>query len=255
MTDRLFHQFPTATETAARGRANAQAQAALFDAALDEPVVPDCHVCGAVGPCSCEAEGSAPRPWSSPMPDRTTHLLARDEETGNWRCCSCPPGSICPLPALHAADAAFRAQRRWSPEAEKLAAEAGEMVGTFLWPEAGISDEDRRRFALSVEADPRSPLWELAVAIRSAHTPWVPALEDCGRGVQEMWLRAAKAALDLLRQEPSRCTGLAATWCPVHGDCTCPSYGLGGDPEERDLDDPTCPLHSASSTHAKGEVG
>lgn len=44
---------------------------------------------------------------------------------------------------------------------------------------------------------------------------------------------------------------LAAAWCPVHGDCTCPVYGLGVDvdPEERHLDAPTCPLHSPTSTH------
>lgn len=53
------------------------------------------------------------------------------------------------------------------------------------------------------------------------------------------------------RQPVQTCTGLAAAWCPVHGDCTCPVYGLGVDvdPEERHLDAPTCPLHSPTSTH------
>jgi hypothetical protein len=43
------------------------------------------------------------------------------------------------------------------------------------------------------------------------------------------------------------CTGLAATWCPNHGDCSCPPKENG----ERDLDDPGCPLHSESSDHAE----
>lgn len=45
-----------------------------------------------------------------------------------------------------------------------------------------------------------------------------------------------------------RCTGVAASWCPVHGDCTCP------EPEtptaSKSFDDPSCPLHSSSSSHA-----
>lgn len=40
------------------------------------------------------------------------------------------------------------------------------------------------------------------------------------------------------------CTGVAATWCPIHGDCACPERAPG--------DHPQCPLHSASSTHAYG---
>lgn len=49
------------------------------------------------------------------------------------------------------------------------------------------------------------------------------------------------------RQRDS-CTGLAATWCPIHGDCTCPRRddgevefsGLGG-----------CPLHDVNSQHGE----
>lgn len=51
------------------------------------------------------------------------------------------------------------------------------------------------------------------------------------------------------------CTGVTATWCPVHGDCACPDdhdptdagYGI------KDLDDPSCPLHSFKSNHADDE--
>lgn len=56
------------------------------------------------------------------------------------------------------------------------------------------------------------------------------------------------------------CTGLTATWCPLHGDCTCPElYPSGPDgqgdrsqePEGRTLSDPTCPLHGLTSDHAE----
>lgn len=46
---------------------------------------------------------------------------------------------------------------------------------------------------------------------------------------------------------PSHCTGLSARWCPIHGDCTCEA-----DDWSKDLDSPTCPLHSSASTHAEG---
>lgn len=51
------------------------------------------------------------------------------------------------------------------------------------------------------------------------------------------------------REEP--CTGLAASWCPNCGDCTCPVVveedGTTGWPDARD--DPACGLHGAASTH------
>ena len=46
------------------------------------------------------------------------------------------------------------------------------------------------------------------------------------------------------------CTGIAATWCPVHGDCTCPH--CDDNPyADRTLTDESCPLHSSSSTHGE----
>jgi uncharacterized protein (TIGR02996 family) len=38
------------------------------------------------------------------------------------------------------------------------------------------------------------------------------------------------------------CTGIAATWCPNCGECSCPN-------REESMDDPGCPLHSADSPH------
>lgn len=51
----------------------------------------------------------------------------------------------------------------------------------------------------------------------------------------------------------SQCTGVAAQWCPVHGSCTCPERypdATGALSGERDMNDPGCPLHAPTSTHA-----
>lgn len=57
----------------------------------------------------------------------------------------------------------------------------------------------------------------------------------------------APAAKRLLEEQT--CTGVAAMWCPLHGDCTCPQpLGEGLDP----LDHHACPLHGPDSTHAAG---
>lgn len=40
------------------------------------------------------------------------------------------------------------------------------------------------------------------------------------------------------------CTGIAASWCPIHGNCSCPA-------PEKALDDPDCPLHASDSLHAE----
>lgn len=46
------------------------------------------------------------------------------------------------------------------------------------------------------------------------------------------------------------CTGITATWCPIHGDCSCPphEYGLH---YGRTLDDPACRLHAPNSDHSE----
>lgn len=48
--------------------------------------------------------------------------------------------------------------------------------------------------------------------------------------------------------ESRECTGLAAAWCPVHGDCSCPE-------RESAMDNPHCPLHRAASSHAEARRG
>lgn len=41
------------------------------------------------------------------------------------------------------------------------------------------------------------------------------------------------------------CTGVAAVWCPAHGDCGCDLSKPGAE-----MNDPACPLHSPTSHHA-----
>ena len=60
-------------------------------------------------------------------------------------------------------------------------------------------------------------------------------------------IAALRAEAD--RLEAATCTGVAASWCPVHGDCRCPEPP---DPHERrDLNHPHCPLHNPTSSHAE----
>ena len=53
--------------------------------------------------------------------------------------------------------------------------------------------------------------------------------------------------------QAERCSGIAAIWCPNHGDCRCPDVvdDRCGGLERPFMDDPNCPLHSATSTHAE----
>jgi hypothetical protein len=69
------------------------------------------------------------------------------------------------------------------------------------------------------------------------------------------WGRAYAAADAVigLRREAERpkaeCTGLAAVWCPVHGDCACDKPpGVVST-----HDNPRCPLHGEGSEHAEVE--
>lgn len=72
-------------------------------------------------------------------------------------------------------------------------------------------------------------------------------------------------AIDALTQQnrhADRCTGVAAAWCPIHGDCICPSGDDGshvhyaacdvatGRAVELRAHDPACPLHAPASLHA-----
>ncbi len=56
------------------------------------------------------------------------------------------------------------------------------------------------------------------------------------------------AARESQRQREPEHTGFAATWCPICDDCTCP-YLHGIEGNGRTFDEPTCPMHGASTKH------
>lgn len=60
-------------------------------------------------------------------------------------------------------------------------------------------------------------------------------------------------------EEERVCTGLSASWCPIHGDCSCAPNPAIADPErawqDRHMDDPGCPLHAPRSSHAEPAAG
>ncbi len=49
-----------------------------------------------------------------------------------------------------------------------------------------------------------------------------------------------------------QCTGIAAVWCPIHGNCSCPY--LDERTGERDMNDPGCALHGKESTHPDSKI-
>lgn len=86
-----------------------------------------------------------------------------------------------------------------------------------------------------------------------------PSLEDIERmwsslggegtcpGVVALVTRAERIGQELHIARPAEaCTGIAASWCPRCGTCTCPF--------EKHGDNPTCPLHAENSTHADDGV-
>lgn len=63
------------------------------------------------------------------------------------------------------------------------------------------------------------------------------------------WVEVAGKLDDLHSSldRPPPCTGVAATFCPRHGDCTCEP----GDDGTPSFDDRGCPLHDPMCDHAE----
>jgi hypothetical protein len=61
-----------------------------------------------------------------------------------------------------------------------------------------------------------------------------------------------------MREASLECTGIAAGWCPIHGDCICPIDEHGDhitmDGESFGMDNPACPLHGDSTNHGEDVV-
>ena|SRR5688572_26032182 len=52
------------------------------------------------------------------------------------------------------------------------------------------------------------------------------------------------------------CSGVAAVWCPIHGECTCSHVvNAHGDWYGRGRENPKCPLHGRDSTHGEHPRG
>ena len=62
-------------------------------------------------------------------------------------------------------------------------------------------------------------------------------------------LAAALDAQDAAAPELPECTGVTASWCPVHGDCVCARSESGAWVDGQC--DPGCPLHAPASDHAE----
>lgn len=58
------------------------------------------------------------------------------------------------------------------------------------------------------------------------------------------------------------CSGISASWCPIHGDCICPRHAVEDwddvdkHPELADSngEHDDCPLHSMASTHGEVQI-
>lgn len=58
-------------------------------------------------------------------------------------------------------------------------------------------------------------------------------------------------AVRILRHDVE-CTGVAARWCPIHGDCTDdPNTPDDGNRWSAHCSDSRCPLHGTDSRHAE----
>lgn len=96
-------------------------------------------------------------------------------------------------------------------------------------------------------------------AFRRMHVPGSIGDLMTVRDIDTALMKARRFLEDALPYAPvrpsSECSGIAASWCPIHGDCTCPRQ-KNGDPvwrknEEGVVEDEKCPLHGFASNHAE----
>jgi hypothetical protein len=88
--------------------------------------------------------------------------------------------------------------------------------------------------------------WWLAVGGQVGWFAWIILAREWGFAPMAIALSITyvRNLVKWRREQRQPCTGVAAMWCPNHGDCTCP------EPED-ERSDPDCPLHAVSSTHAE----
>jgi hypothetical protein len=87
--------------------------------------------------------------------------------------------------------------------------------------------------------------WWLAVGGQAGWFVWIILAREWGFTPMAFALSITyvRNLVKWRREQAVKCTGLTASWCPIHGDCVCPD-GWDG------MDDPACPLHAVSSNHA-----
>ena len=79
------------------------------------------------------------------------------------------------------------------------------------------------------------PVWDLA-------QKWLESAEQYLDPLLAGYAAKLFRGIFVIHEERGRCTGIAAQWCPLHGECQCPD-------REEDLNDPKCPLHRPGSNH------
>lgn len=77
---------------------------------------------------------------------------------------------------------------------------------------------------------------------------YVASEEHAQRAIAQVLLGTSDLRGLAARESAPAHTGIAATWCPICGDCRCP-YKHGFVDLGRTRDDPTCPLHGTKTTH------
>jgi hypothetical protein len=97
---------------------------------------------------------------------------------------------------------------------------------------AKVWDLSRRTHGLSPD-DTRIELQDLTAEVRALLGPAV--------------VDSATASNKRSDVEQAACTGVAASWCPRCGDCSCPHLATG----EREDQSESCPLHGHHSAHAE----
>lgn len=108
-----------------------------------------------------------------------------------------------------------------------------------------------------VDGSPRGPVGDLTLAGGTTGAAVVAAEEAIARGEP---LALGHFIHDDPEDEPEEnkgqaavedgCSSLAATWCPVHGDCLCPLDAKG----RSAMNGSDCPLHGPASDHADADV-
>jgi len=122
--------------------------------------------------------------------------------------------------------------------AEKLLSRAANRLRHFPLPEGDAPTADGFR-------EWRHPCH----AVQGEPVLWVERCPHCGMPRPEP--SAATLPADEGRQPEEPCTEISAVWCPNHGDCTCKREAAETDGE---YEDPECPLHARSSSHAEKEL-